>query len=454
MGEKILKTLTNNIGFKLLALFFAIVLWLVVYNMDDPVKTKNITVTATISNEDTLHEQGYYPIFESGENRYVISVSGKRSYVDSLDEDDISMSIDFDRINSQSEKDGVSYVYVQAAISLNKSSYESVITINGGKTREVAIKVGEYVNSETFDIEAKTSGDPADGYIVSEVYISSNDATQVEISGPKELVDSIKEAQVTINVENKDSDTRSPEKIKLIDSDGNKVASDELTLSIDEVNVIAKITNAKEVPINFVTTGDPATGLAVLKISSDVESVQIKGSASALNNISSLDVVAMDVSGLEADTYENTVNITEYLPEGVELVDASDANITVKVKIGSESDETEISLLTSNITVEGLEEGYTYSFAAESVSFTVTGTAEDIKKLKNTVITGTINLSDYSGVEGEQKVPVTINLDSSKYSYSSVKVSIVITKTDSSDSDSDDDSATTTDDADETSEEN
>ena len=39
MGKKLLKTFTNNIGYKILAIAFAFILWLVVYNLNDPVKT-------------------------------------------------------------------------------------------------------------------------------------------------------------------------------------------------------------------------------------------------------------------------------------------------------------------------------------------------------------------------------------------------------------------------------
>ena len=42
MGKKLLKTFTNNIGFKILAIAFAFILWLVVYNLNDPVKTKTL----------------------------------------------------------------------------------------------------------------------------------------------------------------------------------------------------------------------------------------------------------------------------------------------------------------------------------------------------------------------------------------------------------------------------
>ena len=42
MAKKILKTLVNNLGFKILAVVLAFILWLVVYNIDGSEKIKNI----------------------------------------------------------------------------------------------------------------------------------------------------------------------------------------------------------------------------------------------------------------------------------------------------------------------------------------------------------------------------------------------------------------------------
>ena len=54
MAKKILKTLSNNIGFKLLAVALAFILWVFVYNIDDydPVKTRKFTVKVTVVNTE------------------------------------------------------------------------------------------------------------------------------------------------------------------------------------------------------------------------------------------------------------------------------------------------------------------------------------------------------------------------------------------------------------------
>ena len=58
MGKKLLKTFTNNIGFKILAIAFAFILWLVVYNLNDPVKTKTFTTTVTVTGRDSVVDKG------------------------------------------------------------------------------------------------------------------------------------------------------------------------------------------------------------------------------------------------------------------------------------------------------------------------------------------------------------------------------------------------------------
>ena len=93
MGKTILKTLTNNLGFKLLAVFFAIILWLVVYNVDDPVVTRTYSTSVSMVNQDTIQDK-YFEILDNT-NTVEFSVSAKRSVLDKIDDGDFSASADF-----------------------------------------------------------------------------------------------------------------------------------------------------------------------------------------------------------------------------------------------------------------------------------------------------------------------------------------------------------------------
>ena len=60
MLKKLTKLVTNNFGLKVAALFFSVVLWLVVVNIDDPTQVKNFTTSITIINSDYMTQQGKY----------------------------------------------------------------------------------------------------------------------------------------------------------------------------------------------------------------------------------------------------------------------------------------------------------------------------------------------------------------------------------------------------------
>ena len=88
MGNKILKALSKNLGFKLLAVAFAFTLWVMVYNIDDPTKTKSLTVNVTMTNIEVLEEMGKYYEIADETKKVSFSVTAPRSVLDKLDETD------------------------------------------------------------------------------------------------------------------------------------------------------------------------------------------------------------------------------------------------------------------------------------------------------------------------------------------------------------------------------
>ena len=52
--------LVNNIGLKLLALFLATVLWMVVVNTEDPIVRKSMTVSVFMKNQEYITDMGKY----------------------------------------------------------------------------------------------------------------------------------------------------------------------------------------------------------------------------------------------------------------------------------------------------------------------------------------------------------------------------------------------------------
>ena len=77
--------LTRNLDLKILAIVFAIILWLVVVNIDDPIKTQNFNgIEVQILNAQELESKGQ--CYEVLDNTDVVNVSvvGRRSVVERL----------------------------------------------------------------------------------------------------------------------------------------------------------------------------------------------------------------------------------------------------------------------------------------------------------------------------------------------------------------------------------
>ena len=436
MVRKILKALTNNFGFKLLALFFAFILWIVVYNIEDPIKTKTFTTTVTIENASAVTKDmnKWYEIVE-GTNQVSFSVSAKRSILEKLDDTDFTATADFNNIVLSDDGTKGS---VHVDIACNKSVYTNSLNFNG-KVRNLELTL-EALMKQPFKVVANTSGSVADGYALGDVKVTNSQL--ITVSGPESIVSKVDKIIATINVSGMYEEITDDNIIPVLyDKDGNEIPTTRLTLSSDRVAITAQILSTKEVPINFNTTGRPAGDSEVLSVEGNISSVLVKGSASALNALSSIDVSGdiLDVTDAKEDIV-TTVDITEFLPEGISLVNAEDASITVTIKIKTISTRT-INISTENIEVKGLDADYELKFSSAVLTITVTGDDKDLSALTADKIKGSIDVSALA--EGTHTVDVDIQLDEEKYTCDRVAVRVTIKKkSQSSEPSSDNDTPT------------
>lgn len=434
MARKILKALTNNFGFKMLALFFAFILWIVVYNIEDPIKTKTFTTTVTIENASAVTKDmnKWYEVVD-GTNQVNFSVSAKRSVLEKLDDTDFTATADFNNIvlSSNGKKGSV-----HVDVTCNKAVYSNSLNYNG-KIKDLELSL-EGLMKQPFKVIANTSGIVADGYALGDVKVTNSQL--ITVSGPESIVSKIEKIVATINVSGMYEEITDNNIIPILyDKNGKEISTTRLTLSSNTVSITAQILGTKEVPINFSTTGEPAGDSEIVSVTGSASSVLVKGSAAALNALSSIDVSGdlLDVTNATEDL-TTAIDITEFLPEGITLVNAEDASITVTVKIKTISDRT-INISTDNISVVGLNKNYDLKFESAVFSVTVTGSDEDLSALTADKIKGTIDVSSLS--EGTHTVNVTIKLDENKYTYSTAAVRVTISKKtdDSNESDSNND---------------
>lgn len=425
MLKKLGKILTNNFGLKILAILFAMILWLVVVNIDDPTRTKPFTTNVTLENSDYITGtlEKYYEVTNDS-TTVTFSVSAKRSILEKLSSTAFSASADMERIEYN---DKAKTYQIPITISVNGYSTSQVSVVS--RTQYVTVDLEELTTKKVM-ITANTEGKVADGCAIGDVSIDTTNV--VNVSGPKSIVSKINSAVATINVDGMTDDITDNVIPVLYDADGNVIDTTKLKLSIDVVTVTAKILGTKEVELAVDTMGEPADGYEVTGTEFSPGTVKIKGTASVLNAVTKIEipVEVLDISGATSD-FVKEIDVTSYLPDGVSLVDKSENKVTVTVHV-EEVVTKDFDVPVSNLSITNVASNYNAAFEVETVKITVSGLASDMDRLNVANISGTVDVSGLG--KGVHMAQVSWNLDDSIYSVkTNVTASVSLTEKQTSD---------------------
>lgn len=136
MLKKIGRKITNNIGLKILAALFAIILWIVVVNIDDPVKASSYTTSITFENQNYISSKNKYFEVLDGDNTISFLVSAKRSLHQKLSNADFKATADMEKIEYDEER-GIYRVPVM--ITQSKYNSEKVTITSKNMYKEVVL---------------------------------------------------------------------------------------------------------------------------------------------------------------------------------------------------------------------------------------------------------------------------------------------------------------------------
>ena len=423
--------LTHNLNLKVLAVLFSIIIWVIVVNIDDPVKTVQFNdVPITLANELSLTDQKLVCEFKDGKDTVDVTVTGRRSVIEDLSKDNISVIADLKELTKENT--------VVLKVASNKYSGD----IDNMKCDDefAEFNIEELVELQKV-IQVETIGIPADDYITGDFSVNLN---RIKITGPKSVIDKVQSAKVQIDVEGATNNVSASVPIILYDAVGDRVDSSRLKLNIDNINVNQEILYTKKIPVNCNPLGDPEEGYKMTgKIDIDPAEVYIAGPKSVLDNINSVTIYssAVNISDQNSD-YVTTVNIFNYLPNGVEAASKSfSGNVTVSVEIEKELSK-EFNIYLSKVGVDNLPEGLEaeilngYESAADNkIEVTVYGLARDIENISSTDIKVEADFDQYlkdnnftSMSPGVFTVPLKITLPNGLRTDDKLKLRIRITE--------------------------
>ena len=380
--------LTTNLGLKVIAFIFAVFLWFIVVNFDNPVGSSTFRdIPVQILNEDIITSAGEVYQVE-GDRTVTVVVYATREVRQNLTSDNIVATADIE-------------------VTINGFSGESVTA--EANPRNLTIqreKSGKKVMSLTVDTEGVKL---ADGYILGDASVEPD---QVTITGAESVLEQVDRAVAQVDeVEGVSEDSVLPASLVLYDANGNELNQTQMSNNLGEegLSVSVEVMKVKGIPVVFDVEGSPAEGYKYTGCVSTPESVQVCGKSEDIDKISEIDVPAsvVDISGA-SEPIEMSVDITPYLPEGVELVDENSGNVKVTVKIEQEG-TLSVDFMVSSIRINNLAENLQVSYEPDAeITFRFTGDEDllDTLDISNAV---SVDLSDYDR-PGSYDVPVKVNL--------------------------------------------
>lgn len=374
------KSLFHNIGYKLLAIVFAILLWLVVVNITD--------YTVTVKIEDIPVEQLNTDVLEELDQVYDvvkgdtvdIYVKGRRSVVGNLTSKNFYAYAD---VSQMSITNSVQ-IYV---VPRNKSIEDDISIEYVDNIMQLSL---EDKVTEQFPVKAVTNGDPKSGYAVGEAIATPNIIT---IEGPKSAVDKITDVVVKIDTSDAYESLTAVSDIVLLDAYGEQIRNDKIAMSQNQADVTVNIYPVKTIDVYVDVKGTPADGYGISDVVYQPQTINIAGGEEALDRIESINISDLSVSGLNEDL-QTTVDINDYLPDGVILAQ-SNSELAITVDIEKLTTK-KINLSSSDISFTGKNNEYNYDFdMSDNIIVEVAGLESVIGELDADAIKPVVDCSDF-----------------------------------------------------------
>lgn len=421
--------LTRNWLLKLGSFLFAVVIWLVVTNINDPVGTLRVSnVKVDIQNGDLITNSGQvYEVLDNTDLISTVVISAKGSIIDSLDPKNVVAVADVNDLTSLNT----------IPIRLSTDKYNDKLESIRGNIDSVKLNIEEKT-FKTLQIRTDTTGTVKDGYILGDSTLEQN---LIEISGPESIISQVRRAAVTVNVSGFTNSIGTDSEIRLYDEDDRIVSSESINKSISKVRVTVEILETKTVPINWNISGTPARGYQVAgELDATRNNVLIAGKSKTIANIDSIDIpeTELDITGA-TENVEKLVDLKNFLPDGVIFAEENFRGM-LRVNIPIEQNvERVVTLYTNRIQILNMPEGFEGEITEDENSYQITlvGLADDVNAVDASSIQASVDVAAYmedNGIEeisaGHYMADLIFNLDENIDVKENIRVGLNITEAD------------------------
>lgn len=317
------KYIINNIGYKILAVVFSFLLWLVILNTTDPDYTRTISnIPVQILNENMILDGTHVYTISSGKNTNVV-VTGKKSIVSTLNADDFLVTADFAELSITNA------VPIKVELTGDKLRYSGQITYSA-KDTSMLINL-ENMTSRQLQVDLEYRGEPEEDIVIDEANISPK---KVTLNAPESISDSADKIVVTTNYAGITSDVTQTLTPVILTASGEVIEQGgNVSLEDTEISVEFKVSNKKDVQILANTSGTVAEGYVFDGLELSQDTISVKGPKDAIRSLNRIVIPgeAVKLSGAKED-FNVEIDVSPFLPENV-IVYGESSMVTVTVKV-------------------------------------------------------------------------------------------------------------------------
>ena len=399
------KSLMNKFTLKILSLAIAVLIWLIVRNVQDPVIVQTFyDIPVTLVNESYLSNNMKIPLLIDGDDTVKVRIKAEESVIKELKKEDIVAQADMTQIYMDATP---KMVPVEVTC---KGIADDNITVT---PRNIQVDIENQTSVEK--TIAVNTGDttPDKDYEVGSLQANPE---KVTISGPESIINKIDKVVAKIDVTGmKESNVELDSELKIYDKNQEKQLSylNLAGVQDNKIKIQAQFWKVqKNVKIGSEYSGSPQYGYEVDSVSVVPETLSLAGTDEALQKLAvegnTLTIPAsyIDVSGKDSD-FDVKVDISELLPENMKLARDINSTVIATVKIlPYNSRDYEVS--PTQIKVENKPENMNYKFEPDKIVARIKAKEEDLDNLKTDDIQMKIDLKDAKA--GENTLPVTVTL--------------------------------------------
>ncbi len=376
--------LNSNTFLKILSVVIAIVLWVYVIEATNPMKsTVYQDVPVQLLNEESLTTRG---LALSGEANYTVDVrvEAKRADLARISSGDIIANADLFGYSM-----GKNYIPVTVTA-------PDGITVVGVNPIKINVVIEERVEVAK-PIRVVFVGQLDDGIEAGQV---TTQPEEVLVSGAKSEVSAVSYIKAEVNTAKFSTNAPATVQAKAVAVNASGDVVQNVRLSSSFIDVTARLSQVKEVPLSVELTGDVAPIYEVTSL--DIPNrIKIKGTREALAGISGLTAAAIDISSV-TNTSKIPIEIT--LPEGVEFASGYE-NLAVNITIKPVAMK-QFTYTAGEILLEGIDGVSSITVSTPQITVTASGSEVVIAGLRKEDLQPYVQLDAESLISASAKVQI------------------------------------------------